>query len=60
MVQSEERQNERLLALSNEILDLTKTIHEMTFGGHASCLGRGPRSVGGLKPTGLRFGDPPE
>jgi uncharacterized membrane protein len=31
LVQSEEQQNERLLALSNEILHLTKTIHEMTL-----------------------------
>jgi uncharacterized membrane protein len=31
MVQSEEHQNERLLALSNQILDLTKTIHQMTL-----------------------------
>jgi uncharacterized membrane protein len=31
VVQSEEQQNERLIALSNQILELTKTIHEMTL-----------------------------
>ena len=30
MVQSEERQNEELIGLSNQILDLTKAIHELT------------------------------
>jgi uncharacterized membrane protein len=30
MVQSEERQNEDLLAISTQILDLTKAIHELT------------------------------
>ena len=32
MVQTEERQNEELIALSKQILDLTKTIHELTKG----------------------------
>ena len=31
MVQSEEQQNEELIGLSNEILDLTKAIHELTL-----------------------------
>src|SRR4051812_2755617 len=31
-VQMEEKQNEQLLALSNQILDLTKAIHAMTAG----------------------------
>jgi uncharacterized membrane protein len=32
MVQTEERQNEELIALSKQILDLTKVIHELTKG----------------------------
>ena len=32
MVQTEERQNEELIALSTQILDLTKAIHELTKG----------------------------
>jgi uncharacterized membrane protein len=31
MVQDEEQQNERLLALSGQILDLTKAIHQLTL-----------------------------
>lgn len=31
MVQSEELQNEQLLGISNQILDLTKAIHELTL-----------------------------
>lgn len=31
MVQSEEHQNEELIGLSNQILDLTKAIHELTL-----------------------------
>jgi len=30
MVQSEERQNEELISLTNQILDLTKAIHQLT------------------------------
>jgi uncharacterized membrane protein len=30
MVQSEEKQNEELIGLSNQILDLTRAIHELT------------------------------
>ncbi len=31
LVQSEERQNEELIGLSNQILDLTKAIHDLTL-----------------------------
>jgi hypothetical protein len=31
VVQSEEQQNEELIGLSNQILDLTKAIHELTL-----------------------------
>jgi uncharacterized membrane protein len=40
VVQSEERQNEELLALSTQILNLTKTIHELTLA--QSGAGTGP------------------
>ena len=42
MVQSEERQNVELIALSNRILDLTKRIHELTLA-HARADGGPPR-----------------
>jgi hypothetical protein len=32
MVQAEEKQNEELITLSRQILELTKTIHELTQG----------------------------
>jgi uncharacterized membrane protein len=32
MVQSEEQQNVELIGLSNQILDLTKAIHQLTLG----------------------------
>jgi uncharacterized membrane protein len=41
MVQSEERQNEELIGLSNQILDLTKAIHEVTLA-HTAAAGRQP------------------
>jgi uncharacterized membrane protein len=41
MVQSEERQNEELIGLSNQILDLTKAIHELTLA-HTATGGRPP------------------
>jgi uncharacterized membrane protein len=39
MVQSEEQQNVELIALSNQILDLSKAIHELTL---AAAAGRPP------------------
>jgi uncharacterized membrane protein len=41
MVQSEEQQNEVLIGLSNQILDLTKAIHELTLA-HTTAVGRPP------------------
>jgi uncharacterized membrane protein len=41
MVQSEERQNVELIGLSNQILDLTKAIHELTLA-HTGAVGRPP------------------
>jgi hypothetical protein len=41
MVQSEEQQNEQLIGLSNQILDLTKAIHELTLA-HTGAAGRPP------------------
>jgi uncharacterized membrane protein len=35
-VQLEEKQNEQLIDLSNQILDLTKAIHQLTVGGGGS------------------------
>ena len=45
VVQSEEQQNEQLLALSNKILDLTQAIHELTVA-HAGA-GKGPGGASG-------------
>jgi uncharacterized membrane protein len=39
MVQSEERQNEELLRLSNQILEVTRAIHELTTAYAAATLG---------------------
>ena len=44
MVQSEEQQNVELIALSNQILDLTKRIHELTLE-HARAAAVGPLSL---------------
>jgi uncharacterized membrane protein len=44
MVQSEERQNVELIALSNQILDLTKRIHELTLA-HARADGGPPAAT---------------
>jgi uncharacterized membrane protein len=41
IVQSEEKQNEELLALSKQILDLTKQIHSLTTGSKAAPSGAG-------------------
>jgi len=41
MVQSEEQQNVELIGLSNQILDLTKAIHELTLA-HTATVGRPP------------------
>jgi uncharacterized membrane protein len=41
MVQSEEQQNEELIGLSNQILGLTKAIHELTLA-HTAAVGRPP------------------
>ncbi len=41
MVQSEEAQNEELIVLSKQILDLTKTIHELTLV-HTGAVGHPP------------------
>jgi uncharacterized membrane protein len=41
MVQSEEQQNVELIGLSNQILDLTKAIHELTLA-HTGAVGRPP------------------
>jgi hypothetical protein len=41
MVQSEEHQNEELLGLSNQILDLTKAIHQLTVA-HTGAVGGAP------------------
>jgi Protein of unknown function (DUF1003) len=41
MVQSEEQQNVELIGLSNQILDLTKAIHELTLA-HTAAVGRPP------------------
>jgi uncharacterized membrane protein len=41
MVQSEESQNEELIGLSNQILTLTKAIHELTLA-HAGAAGGAP------------------
>ncbi|MDP9295261.1 MAG: DUF1003 domain-containing protein [Actinomycetota bacterium] len=41
MVQSEEHQNESLIGLSNQILGLTKAIHEMTLA-HTGAVGGPP------------------
>jgi hypothetical protein len=38
MVQSEEQQNVDLIGLSNQILDLTKAIHELTLA-HTAAVG---------------------
>jgi uncharacterized membrane protein len=45
VVQSEEQQNEQLLALSNRILDLTTAIHELTVA-HTEA-GKGPGAGSG-------------
>ena len=44
MVQSEEQQNVELIALSNQILDLTKRIHELTLA-HARANGGSPAAT---------------
>jgi uncharacterized membrane protein len=41
IVQSEEKQNEELLAISKQILDLTKQIHSLTTGSKAAPSGAG-------------------
>jgi uncharacterized membrane protein len=41
MVQSEEQQNVELIGLSNQILDLTKAIHELTLA-HTGAVGGPP------------------
>ncbi len=41
MVQSEEQQNEQLIGISNQILDLTKAIHELTLA-HTGAVGGPP------------------
>ena len=43
MVQSEELQNEQLLRLSNQILGLTKAIHELTLAHTGAVPGDSPR-----------------
>jgi uncharacterized membrane protein len=43
-VQEEDQQNEELLGLSNQILDLTKAIHQMTTAQSAAGNGAQPRS----------------
>jgi uncharacterized membrane protein len=43
MVQAEEQQNEELIAISRQILDLTKSIHELTRA-HTTAGGVPPRS----------------
>jgi len=45
MVQSEERQNEELIGLSNQILGLTKAIHELTVV-HTGTAGGPPPGAG--------------
>ena len=42
LVQTEERQNEELLAVSNQILDLTRAIHELTKAQAAAAPGPSP------------------
>jgi uncharacterized membrane protein len=45
MVQGEEQQNEELISLSNQILDLTKAIHELTRA-HTAAANKPPTGSG--------------
>lgn len=55
MVQSEEQQNVELIGLSNQILDLTKAIHELTLADAMAnvTLRRGRRAAGSHGPRGV-------
>jgi uncharacterized membrane protein len=54
-VQDEARQNERLLQLSDEILELTKAVHATTTAGRSTGNGQSP-AAGALKPDRVPVG----